>query len=160
MEAKQTQRRRRVAQGVRRKKFMQSLEVGDQEGPTVEEYLERRDELLEECKIPAQMFTEVTTRLTSFLAPFLKSFARREQNEHAERYIRGLLSELDQKNAEAIAYLWERTVWDSSVLLAGRTGMTPLCERNWHDKSAGNWEQLMACWCSIRLVFRSPGRNR
>lgn len=108
MEAKQTQRRRRVAQGVRRKKFMQSLEVGDQEGPTAEEYLERRDELLEECKIPAQMFTEVTTRLTSFLAPFLKSFARREQHEHAERYIRGLLSELDQKNAEAIAYLWEQ----------------------------------------------------
>jgi SRSO17 transposase len=87
---------------------MQSLEVKDDKGPTREEFVKRRDELLEECKIPPQMFSEVAARLQTFLTPFLKSLARREQNEHAERYICGLLSELDQKNAEAIAYLYDQ----------------------------------------------------
>jgi SRSO17 transposase len=64
----------------------------------------RKQELLDECKVAPEIFQEVEARLKKFMEPFLNSFVRCEQRGHAETYISGLLSDLDQKNAEAIAY--------------------------------------------------------
>ena len=38
------------------------------------------------------------------MEPFVASFVRREQVEHAHTFVQGLLSDLDHKNAESIAY--------------------------------------------------------
>jgi SRSO17 transposase len=106
MEAKQTRRRKHAQRTSRRKSFVRSVAAQNEGVPTEAEYAKRREELLEECKVPARVFQEVDARLKSFLEPFLETFTRREQDGHAERYVGGLLSELDQKNAESIAYLY------------------------------------------------------
>ena len=67
-------------------------------------YEVRKQELLDECQVHEEIFLEVEERLQQFLAPFVEAFARCEQRAHAETYVSGLLSDLDQKNAESIAY--------------------------------------------------------
>jgi SRSO17 transposase len=64
----------------------------------------RKRELLDECKVRPEIFEEVDVRLKQFMEPFVETFARCEQRAHAATYISGLLSDLDQKNAESIAY--------------------------------------------------------
>ena len=43
-------------------------------------------------------------RLVDFAMPFISCLWRREQKEHAKRYLAGLLSDLSRKNVESIAY--------------------------------------------------------
>ena len=64
----------------------------------------RRQQLLDECIVDPQVFDRVIQRLERFMVPFVTSFARREQVEHAQTFVRGLLSDLDHKNVESIAY--------------------------------------------------------
>lgn len=67
-------------------------------------YEVRKQELLDECKVGPEIFAELTARLETFMAPFLESFCRRELHGHTRTYLRGLLSDLDHKNVESIAY--------------------------------------------------------
>ena len=67
-------------------------------------YEERKQELLDECKAAPQVFDRVMSRLERFMEPFVESMARREQVEHASTLVQGLLSDLEHKNAESIAY--------------------------------------------------------
>ena len=64
----------------------------------------RKQKLLDECKVPPKVFEDVTPRLKQFLEPFIDGFVRREQVEHCEVFVQGLLSDLDHKNVESIAY--------------------------------------------------------
>lgn len=64
----------------------------------------RKRELLEECQVPAEVFEEVRPRLRRFLEPFVCTFARQEPCAHAATYVSGLLSDLQSKNVESIAY--------------------------------------------------------
>lgn len=64
----------------------------------------RKEELLEECRVPADLFEQVLPRLVEFMEPFVASFCRREQAEHARTLVQGLLSNLERKNVESIAY--------------------------------------------------------
>jgi hypothetical protein len=64
----------------------------------------RKKELLDECKVDPAIFDQMMDRLESFMTPFLKNLCRREQIDHTRTYLRGLLSDLDHKNAESIAY--------------------------------------------------------
>lgn len=64
----------------------------------------RKEQLLEECAVAPQVFDRVMPRLERFMEPFVASFVRREQVEHAHTFVQGLLSDLDHKNAESIAY--------------------------------------------------------
>jgi SRSO17 transposase len=50
----------------------------------------------------------VLPRLETFLEPFVVSLTRAEQRSNAHHYVQGLLSELEDKNAEAIAYLHDQ----------------------------------------------------
>jgi SRSO17 transposase len=68
------------------------------------EYEKRKQELLDECTVAPQVFDRVMPRLERFLEPFIESFVRREQVGHANVFVTGLLSDLDQKNVESIAY--------------------------------------------------------
>jgi SRSO17 transposase len=64
----------------------------------------RKQKLLDECTVAPQIFQQVIPRLVGFLDPFVESLVRKEQVEHARTVVQGLLSDLDQKNIESIAY--------------------------------------------------------
>lgn len=64
----------------------------------------RKEELLADCQVPPAVFQDMLTRLIAFSEPFVSGLCRTEQREHARTYLHGLLSDLQRKNAEAIAY--------------------------------------------------------
>jgi len=64
----------------------------------------RKEELLEECRVPVDLFEQVLPRLVEFMEPFVANFCRREQTEHARTFVQGLLSNLERRNVESIAY--------------------------------------------------------
>jgi hypothetical protein len=68
------------------------------------EFEARKEELLEECTVAPQIFDRVMPRLERFMEPFVENLARKEQVDHATTFVQGLLSDLDQKNSESIAY--------------------------------------------------------
>jgi SRSO17 transposase len=68
----------------------------------------RLDELLEDAEVPPGLLRGVLPRLETFLEPFVASLSRAEQRHNAQHYVQGLLSDLDEKNAEAIAYLHDQ----------------------------------------------------
>jgi SRSO17 transposase len=67
-------------------------------------YEKRKQELLDECKVAPQIFEGVMPRLGTFMEPFVDSLVRKEQVAHAQTFVQGLLSVLDHKNVESIAY--------------------------------------------------------
>lgn len=64
----------------------------------------RKRAVLQECDVAPQIFQEVEPRLERFLAPFVVSLVRCEQVKHARTFVSGLLSDLDHRNVESIAY--------------------------------------------------------
>jgi SRSO17 transposase len=64
----------------------------------------RMHELMAECEVSPAVFAGVLERLRQFVAPFAMALCRQEQGEHAQTYVAGLLSNLDRKNVESIAY--------------------------------------------------------
>jgi SRSO17 transposase len=68
----------------------------------------RLDELLDDAEVPPGLLRGVLPRLETFLEPFIASLSRQEQRHNAQHYVQGLLSDLDGKNAEAIAYLHDQ----------------------------------------------------
>ena len=67
-------------------------------------YEERMVELLDECVVAPQVFNHVMPRLERFMDPFVACLVRKEQVEHARTFVQGLLSDLEDKNVESIAY--------------------------------------------------------
>jgi SRSO17 transposase len=65
----------------------------------------RLDELRRDARVPPGLLRGLAPRLDTFLRPFVTALRREEQRENTGRYVRGLLSNLGAKTAEAIAYL-------------------------------------------------------
>ena len=65
----------------------------------------RKAELLAGCEVQSELFDGVRDKLRKFVAPFAELMLRAEQRSHVGEYVEGLLSDLDTKNAESIAYL-------------------------------------------------------
>jgi SRSO17 transposase len=100
--------------------------------------MERRYEVrLEQMRAQAEVSPEwmrgLLKRLETFAEPFAKSFARPEPRRHAAEYMTGLLSQLERKTGEAIAYLHDQerqalqkfvgfVPWDHKPLLATLAG--------------------------------------
>jgi SRSO17 transposase len=68
----------------------------------------RLDELLDDAEIPPGLLRGVLPRLASFLQPFVESLRSDEQCINTRHYVQGLLSDLDSKDVESIAYLHDR----------------------------------------------------
>jgi SRSO17 transposase len=71
-------------------------------------YRIRLDELLADAEVPAGLVRGALPRLQAFLQPFAASLISPEQRTNARHYVQGLLSDLDSKDAESIAYLHDR----------------------------------------------------
>lgn len=67
----------------------------------------RKAEMLADCEVRPAVFQGITTRLEEFAVPFVACLHRPEQREHAHTYLGGLLSDVERKNAEAIAYRYD-----------------------------------------------------
>ena len=68
------------------------------------EFQARKAAVLEECKLAPQVLADIAPRLEQFMQPFVECLARKEQVDHALTFVRGLLSDLDHRNVESIAY--------------------------------------------------------
>ena len=64
----------------------------------------RKREILRETEVKPQVSEGVLKRLREFAEPFVVLLKRREPKEHAQVYLAGLLSDLERKNTESIAY--------------------------------------------------------
>jgi SRSO17 transposase len=68
----------------------------------------RLDELLDDAEVPNGLLRGLMPRLESFLRPFVAALQTAEQRTNAQQYLSGLLSDLESKDAESIAYLHDR----------------------------------------------------
>ncbi len=68
------------------------------------EFQSRKAAVLAECELAPQVFEDVVPRLEQFMEPFVASLARKEQVSHALTFVRGLMSDVDHRNTESIAY--------------------------------------------------------
>ena len=89
----------------------------------------RLDELLSDAEVGPSLLRDVMPRLETFLQPFVESLGSTEQKTNSKQYVSGLLSDLDGKDIESIAYLHDRarqglqkfigqSEWDHKPLLA------------------------------------------
>ena len=67
-------------------------------------YRLRKQQLLDECEVPPEVFQGGIERLAEFARPFADCLVRQEQRDHARTYLAGLVSDLKRKSAESIAY--------------------------------------------------------
>jgi SRSO17 transposase len=68
----------------------------------------RLDELLIDAEVGSGLLRGVMPRLETFLQPFLATLRIEEQRINATHYVAGLMSDLDSKDVESIAYLHDR----------------------------------------------------
>src|SRR5678815_87192 len=67
-------------------------------------YAIRKHQLLEECQVAPEICDQVMPRLGTFMAPFVETLQGQALTQHAQTYVSGLLSEVERKNVESIAY--------------------------------------------------------
>jgi SRSO17 transposase len=67
-------------------------------------YEVRGRELAADAVMTADVFAGVLPRIEQFVEPFAACLKNRKQRQHAEHYVAGLLSGVERKNVESIAY--------------------------------------------------------
>ena len=67
----------------------------------------RKEQLLADCQVPPTLFRGTMSRLESFAQPFAAALPSSESRRHTHTYLAGLLSDVDHKNAESIAYRYD-----------------------------------------------------
>src|SRR2546423_2996640 len=68
----------------------------------------RLDELIQDAEVPPGLLRGALPRLEAFLLPFVEALHSPEQRTNARHYVQGLLSDLEGKDVESIAYLHDR----------------------------------------------------
>ena len=87
----------------------------------------RLGELIEDAEVPPGLLRGALPRLEAFLRPFVEALVSPEQRTNAQQYVQGLLSDLDSKDAESIAYLHDRERQACKSSSASRSGSTGHC---------------------------------
>jgi len=64
----------------------------------------RKEAMLAECKVAPEVFRGAVERLTKFVEPFTELLVQPAQRQHTTDYMAGLVSDLERKNVESIAY--------------------------------------------------------
>jgi SRSO17 transposase len=68
----------------------------------------RKRQLLEDAELKTELSKGMLDRLETFVKPFAAMLGRRDTRENAHQYLGGLLSDLERKNIESIAYRNDR----------------------------------------------------
>jgi SRSO17 transposase len=88
----------------------------------------RLQEMLAQAQVSPELTRGLLSRLETFVEPFTASLAEPEQRRHTVEYLTGLLSKLEHKTGEGIAYLHDQerqglqkfiglVPWDDRTLL-------------------------------------------
>lgn len=88
----------------------------------------RKAAMLAECEVSPQVFSGIRERLAKFVEPYGRLLKQPAQRSHAADYVSGLLSDLERKNVESIAYRHDQdrdplqhfmgcAAWDHAPLL-------------------------------------------
>jgi len=89
----------------------------------------RLEEMLDDAEVSPEMLKGMLTGLETFVEPFAAALDETAQRRHALEYVTGLLSDLEHKTGEGIAYLYDHqrqgiqkfighVPWDHQPLLA------------------------------------------
>lgn len=68
----------------------------------------RLEQMLAQAEVAPEVMGGLLARLEAFVEPFAASLTEAEQRRHAAAYLTGLLSKLERKTGEAIAYLHDQ----------------------------------------------------
>ncbi len=68
----------------------------------------RLDEMMDQAEVSPELLRDLLPRLNQFVQPFVKNLLGPEQIRHAAEYIMGLVSKLERKTGEGIAYLHDQ----------------------------------------------------
>jgi SRSO17 transposase len=68
-------------------------------------WVQRQEELLRDCIVSPDVFSPMVDRLGEFVVPYQQALEAEAGQHHVHRYLAGLLSHLNRKNAEKIAAL-------------------------------------------------------
>jgi hypothetical protein len=68
----------------------------------------RLDDLVNDAEVPVALVRGALPRLEAFVEPFVAALQTAAQKTNARQYLQGLLSDLESKDAESIAYLHDR----------------------------------------------------
>jgi SRSO17 transposase len=68
-------------------------------------WAQRREELLSDCIVFPDVFNSMVDRMGEFVVPYQQALETEAGQRHVPRYLAGLLSHLERKNAEKIAAL-------------------------------------------------------
>src|SRR5215510_7468595 len=68
----------------------------------------RMQQALDDAVVDPAVFRDVQPRLEKFVEPFAACLREAEQKKHARTYLTGLVSNLERKNVECIAYLHDQ----------------------------------------------------
>jgi SRSO17 transposase len=90
-------------------------------------YVLRKKGMLAECEVKAEVFADWERRLEEFVEPFADLLTQEKQQGHMATYLSGLLSNVERKNIESIAYEHDQgrqklqhfvgqAVWDDAAL--------------------------------------------
>src|SRR2546427_256871 len=96
-------------------------------------WAQRREELLSDCIVSPDVFTPMVDHLRAFVVPYQRALEAEVGQGHVHRYLQGLLSHVDHKNAEKIAALVDvdrqviqdfigTTLWDHRPLITVLVG--------------------------------------
>ena len=118
----------------------------------------RKQELLAECKVEPKVFEDMMERLRDFAQPFVDCLWRCEQKQHAQTYLAGLLSDLERKNVESIAYRHDQEClplqrfvgvsgWNHQPLLAELADYEVRTWNGWHHHQTLS---LIATWFLVQ----------
>src|SRR5881397_2706517 len=66
-------------------------------------WAQRREEVLSDCLVSPDLFTQMVNRLGEFVVPYQQALETEAAQHHMHLYLQGLLSHLPRKNAEDIA---------------------------------------------------------
>ena len=66
-------------------------------------WAQRREEVLSDCIVSPDVFTQMVDRLGEFVVPYQHALEAEVSGYHMHHYLQGLLSDLERKNAEKIA---------------------------------------------------------
>ncbi|MBV8611734.1 MAG: IS701 family transposase [Singulisphaera sp.] len=68
----------------------------------------RLSDMLAQAQVPSDLIDGLLSRLETFVLPFTASLREPEQQRHSVEYLTGLLSKLEHKTGEGIAYLLDQ----------------------------------------------------
>ena len=118
-------------------------------------YAFRKSQLLDECQVAPEIFEQVLPRLETFMKPFVRIFQGQAAEQHAKTYVYGLLSQVERKNIESIAYSFGPARCHCT-LHGGDAGTMPVA-RGVAEQIRRAWDKARGVGVTIRRIPNTVG---